>query len=430
MPWVKPVQPAQLALSVQDLSPELSPQPWTPSQDVALGEGEENICLKEALDWSVRLQKSGSSWNAEEVQELIVIAGMLVFLSVNSALCAHPTVRVNVPDQPPSTAAHAIEENFIGISFELSPFDTLWGTSSKQLPAAMQNYLHNLIARMPGKPLRIRIGGNGMDGSTYVRKLKSVLQIQDPSAYFNDIPVEFGAKFFELLNGMTDKVGPMQFTIGLSMRNIKGNFDDSLKNVVDLAKDAKSMLGGRLDALLLGNYWSRELRFLVVRPYVVHGAFWMFLTQGWRDIPSNTIRTRMVIEPYLSWNAPGMARAKALGVPVVFSEYNSVACGGTNISATFAMALWSIDVGLKAASLGFSAAFLHTREFGIQYNLFDPPAADSSRSMESGWRTGTPYYATLFLAEVTSPEGNIVVDLNLHDPSQTPNANASATDCS
>jgi hypothetical protein len=89
--------------------------------------------------------------------------------------------------------------------------------------------------------------------STYVRKLKPVLQVQDPSAYFNDIPVDFGAGFFELLNSMTDTVGAMQFTIGLSMRNIKGDFDKSLKNVVDLAKDAKKMLGGRLDSLLLGN---------------------------------------------------------------------------------------------------------------------------------------------------------------------------------
>ena len=89
--------------------------------------------------------------------------------------------------------------------------------------------------------------------STYVRKLKPVLRIQDPSAYFNDIPVDFGAGFFELLNGMADKVGTMQFTIGLSMRNIKGEFDESLKNVVDLAKDAKKILGGRLDSLFLGN---------------------------------------------------------------------------------------------------------------------------------------------------------------------------------
>ncbi|RXW18562.1 hypothetical protein EST38_g7295 [Candolleomyces aberdarensis] len=324
----------------------------------------------------------------------------------------------------------------------------------------MQNYLHNLIARIPSKPLRIRIGGNGMDGSTYVRKLKPVLRIQDPSAYFNDIPVDFGAGFFELLNGMADKVGAMQFAIGLSMRNIKGDLDESLKNVVDLAKDAKKMLGGRLDSLFLGNEpdlytvngkrssydintyipeVDQTVAALTKADVLTSGApllggptvccSWSLLDVLNAGLEKHPYKyyTHENVEPYLNWNAPGMARAKSLGMPVVFSEYNSVACGGTNISATFAMALWSIDVGLKAASLGFSAAYIHTREFGIQYNLFDPPAADTSRSMESGWRTGTPYYATLFLAEVTSPEGNIVVDLNLHDPHQTPNANASAT---
>ncbi|KAJ2929808.1 hypothetical protein H1R20_g7296, partial [Candolleomyces eurysporus] len=258
----------------------------------------------------------------------------------------------------------------------------------------MQNYLHNLIARIPSKPLRIRIGGNGMDGSTYVRKLKPALRIQDPSAYFNDIPVEFGAGFFELLNGMADKVGAMQFAIGLSMRNIKGDFNDSLKNVVDLAKDAKKMLGGRLDSLFLGNEPD------------------LYKINGKRS--SYDVNTYI---PEVDQTVAALTKAD-----VLTSAIPSLTPG-----KQFAMALWSIDVGLKAASLGFSAAYIHTREFGIQYNLFDPPAADTSRSMESGWRTGTPYYATLFLAEVTSPEGNIVVDLNLHDPRQTPNANASAT---
>lgn len=128
----------------------------------------------------------------------------------------------------------------------------------------MQNYMHNIAARM-SKPLRIRIGGNGMDGydafsinfisslplscsSTYIPDLKDVIEHVDEDAYFNDIPVNFGPRFFDILNGMHDKVGAMQFTIGLSMRN-----GHDFSNVTKLGKAARDKLGNRLDSLFLGN---------------------------------------------------------------------------------------------------------------------------------------------------------------------------------
>lgn len=70
----------------------------------------------------------------------------------------------------------------------------------------------------------------------------------DEDAYFNDIPVNFGPRFFDILNGMYDKVGPMQFTIGLSMRN-----GHDFSNVTKLGKAARDKLGSRLDSLFLGN---------------------------------------------------------------------------------------------------------------------------------------------------------------------------------
>lgn len=41
------------------------------------------------------------------------------------ALAALPTVRVQVPLVPPTNATYTIDDNFIGVSFELSSFDTL-----------------------------------------------------------------------------------------------------------------------------------------------------------------------------------------------------------------------------------------------------------------------------------------------------------------
>ena len=115
------------------------------------------------------------------------------------------------------------------------------------MPSAIQNYLSNICSRITNN-LRIRIGGNGMDSSTYVPNQTQMIVLTDPTAYFNDIPVDFGPVFFDVLNAMADAVGEMQFIIGLSMQNPS---QDS--NVIELATAAEQMLGRRLDAMLLGN---------------------------------------------------------------------------------------------------------------------------------------------------------------------------------
>lgn len=84
--------------------------------------------------------------------------------------------------------------------------------------------------------------------STYVPSLKAVLELTDPSAYFNDIPVNFGPVLFDIMNGMYDKVGSMEFGIGLSMRT-----PDAWSKIVELALAAEAKLGDRLDVMLLGN---------------------------------------------------------------------------------------------------------------------------------------------------------------------------------
>ncbi|KAJ2933149.1 hypothetical protein H1R20_g3964, partial [Candolleomyces eurysporus] len=408
---------------------------------------------------------------AVKIRSLLLFSALA---ALGPALAALPTVTVRVSSTAPANATHVIPDNFIGISYELSSFDTLWGTTPKTMPVAMQNYMHNLVARL-SKPLRIRLGGNGMDGSTYMRSLnETMLEHIDPDAYFNDIPVHFGPVIFDVLNAMYEKVGPMQFMIGLSMRD-----GHDFTNIVELAQDATSMLGSRLDVMLLGNepdlyagHGERDA--YEIEDYIPElGTAIEALTEGGaltRGVPMiggpticcgwtlidilnagmdqyeykyytlqrypnhacsgvNERNTNMTyylthanVGPYLTWNSEGQARAKELGVPILMTEYNSVACGGSPISDMFVMSLWAVDVGLKAASLEYEAVYLHTRELGIQYNLFDPPSAE--RSLEAGWRTGSPYYAALFLAELTSPNGNLVVDLNINN--STTNANATA----
>lgn len=125
------------------------------------------------------------------------------------------------------------------------------------MPSAIQNYLSNIRSRITNN-LRIRIGGNGMDSSTYVPSQTQMIVLTDPNAYFNDIPVDFGPVFFDVLNAMADTVGEMQFIIGLSMQNPS---QDS--NVIELATATEQMLGKRLDAMLLGNV-SRTISFTVL----------------------------------------------------------------------------------------------------------------------------------------------------------------------
>lgn len=125
------------------------------------------------------------------------------------------------------------------------------------MPSAIQNYLSNIRSRITNN-LRIRIGGNGMDSSTYVPGQTQMIVLTDPNAYFNDIPVDFGPVFFEVMNAMADMVGEMQFIIGLSMQNPS---EDS--NVIELATATEQMLGKRLDAMLLGNV-SRTISFTVL----------------------------------------------------------------------------------------------------------------------------------------------------------------------
>lgn len=74
--------------------------------------------------------------------------------------------------------------------------------------------------------------------------------------------------------------------------------------------------------------------------------------------------------------------------------------------------------------MNYSAVYLHTREYGVQYNLFDPPAPENST--EPGWRTGSPYYGALFLAESTYVGGAIIVDLNLNNSITSPTATVAA----
>jgi len=75
---------------------------------------------------------------------------------------------------------------------------------------------------------------------------------------------------------------------------------------------------------------------------------------------------------------------------------------------------------MKAGSNNFSAVYLHTREYGVKYNLFEPITEGDSASIH--WRTGPVYYSTLFLTEAIHNLGSTFVDLDLNSSNTNPEA--------
>lgn len=92
-------------------------------------------------------------------------------------------------------------------------------------------------------------------------------------------------------------------------------------------------------------------------------------------------------------------------------EFNTASCGGIpGISDTFAATMWTVDYVLQMASVGYSAAYIHTREAGITYNVFDPPVNGSD------WTTLPAYYSLLPVAEaLRGDNGTYVLDLNINN---------------
>ena len=109
-----------------------------------------------------------------------------------------------------------------------------------------------------------------------------------------------------------------------------------------------------------------------------------------------------------------MNLANQNGKPVVMSEFSTVSCGGyPGVSDTFGATLWSIDYAMQLSAVGYSAAYLHTRERNVSYNLFSYPGDGVD-----GWITKPVYYSYFpILHAFQSHNGSRVIDLGLNDNS-------------
>ncbi|KAF9006573.1 hypothetical protein BDQ17DRAFT_1223908, partial [Cyathus striatus] len=386
-------------------------------------------------------------------------------------------IQVSVPSQPSST--NVVKPNFLGISFELSFMTEYFGNDTSTVPSAMMNYLSALRSRTQDTPLLVRVGGNSMDSSWYVPDQGSpMVSLIGGPANANNQPVTYGPMLWAVMDKVASDLGGANYLVGLSLlqpnsSNIStlagaaqqglgdnldsfllGNEPDlytshgnrpSLKNYtlqdyIDEFRIASSHLsdtsagnvldkhnlGGpticcnwNLDAVLNGGYlanFRNILKYISMQHYPQNNCF------GSIEYQTPYYVQHANVVSLASWQQSGIAvTTSGSSPPLIMSEFNSASCGGIpGISDTFAVgSLWTINYALQLASVGYSAAYVHTRERGVSYNLVAPP--DGPNGGPGAWTTNPPYYALLVVPEVlhsNSNNGSIVVDLNI-DSSRT-----------
>ncbi|KAI5124955.1 hypothetical protein M0805_007382 [Coniferiporia weirii] len=375
---------------------------------------------------------------------------------------------------PPAsyTSNNLVHSNFFGISIELSIINTLIGENTSSIPDQIKNYLSNIQTRAKN-PVRVRVGGNSMDDSTFNSSQSQMIVFPSAAQNINDQPVTYGPVLYDVLAELAKGASGLQYLIGLSLALSDKN-DEAL-----VVSTAEQKLGSYLDGFLLGNepdlygpHGSRPSNYsqadyfsefaavsrllnnsatygnLIPTPMLGGPAIccnWdlgNLLEQGYlqdfqselkyldlQHYPQNNCggTHTLPIDYYLrhyevislaTWQAKGVEDAHAANIPILMSEFNTASCGGVpGISDTFGATMWALDYVLQLASVGFEGAYIHTREQGISYNIFDPPATNAS---SSNWTTLPTYYSLLPAAEVLSNQnGSFVTDLNLNNNSES-----------
>ncbi len=112
----------------------------------------------------------------------------------------------------------------------------------------MLNYLSEIRTRTGSNPVRLRIGGNSADSSTYLQNQTSpMLKLTDPNANYNNQPVDYGPMLWQVLQNVSGSVGGTEYLIGISLSDPNNTIGSTI------AGDAKEILGDNLDSILVGN---------------------------------------------------------------------------------------------------------------------------------------------------------------------------------
>ncbi|KAL0949351.1 hypothetical protein HGRIS_009421 [Hohenbuehelia grisea] len=410
------------------------------------------------------------------------IVSVLLFQSL---LAFAANVQLSISSSPPSS--HVVEPNFLGISYELSFMNEYIGNDTSSIPPAVINYMKIIRSRTAASPLRFRVGGNSMDTSVYVPSQKSpMMTLTNASANANNQPVDYGPMLWQVLKQVQKQVGGAEFLIGLSLLDPNGanmpvlagaakqglgdaldafllgnepdlytphqnrpnlknytvdNYIDEFTTAMNHLTDtsagnvlALSDLAGPticcnwdLASLLQQGYlshFSNVLKYITLQHYPQNNCFGRYEY----ELPYYMAHDNVVKLAGWQQNGINYLLSNSSWPKLIMSEFNSASCGGIpGISDTFAVgALWSSDYALQLAASGYSAAYLHTRERGISYNIFAPPAPEAD-AKTGAWTTNPAFYSLLFTADaLNSNNGSIVVDLNVANSRTNPNATTAA----
>lgn len=326
-----------------------------------------------------------------------------------------------------------------------------------------------------------------MDSSNYVPSQPSpMIQLIDNAANVNDQPVNYSSILWDVMDKVSSDIGGASYLLGLSLldpnsmnvpllaggaaQKLGDNLDgfllgnepdlytahqqrpnianyttaiymDEFRTVADHLTTTsagnildKHDIGGpticcswNLDALIDDGYtttFGNILKYISLQHYPQNNCFGSYEY----EIPYYVQHANVVA--LASWESSGIGKVLSNTGPnrqeLIMSEFNSASCGGIpSISDTFAVgSLWTIDYALQMASVGYSAAYLHTRERGISYNLFTPP--EGPNGSPGPWTTNPPFYGLLVTAEaLRSTNGSIVADLDIGGSKENVNATVS-----
>ncbi|KAJ7198927.1 glycoside hydrolase family 79 protein [Mycena rebaudengoi] len=365
---------------------------------------------------------------------------------------SNAAVEVAVPATP--ATSHVVHSNFYV------------GNDTSTLNPVMTNYLATIKARMGNNPVRLRIGGNAVDSSPYLTQESSpMIQLEGGEHNANDQSAIYNSMLWKVMAQVSKNMGGASYVIGLPLVTPPN---------ATIATDARTILGDTLDAMLLGNepdLFTGHGRRPNLKNYTTQDYFgdydgaiqlnngfngdiiggpsiccnWdlaSLLQDGYttkfksvlkyislQHYPQNNCKINGATFPFQlpyylqhsnvvtlgQWQKPGidLLLSQSDQPELMMSEFNSASCGGVPFSNSFAVgSIWSVDYALQLASIGYTSAFIHTREPGIPYNVLEPPVGPPGTA--GAWTTNSPYYSLLAVAEaLVTDHGAIVSDLDL-----------------
>lgn len=366
------------------------------------------------------------------------------------------TQSFDLEDTPPDGVimSQGVPSNMLGISIELSVANNFLGDKLGEPSYILLNYLESLRVRA-GQGAILRIGGNTQDTAIYDANYNGVIA-KTGGGIINGVPVtptvEYSSKVFGLIAQAASLVDA-KVIWGVNMVNESAGFTVPMVAAVRKALDANllfylvgnepdrySLIGrrpadytleeyldewGNLTSKIISSDYSDEPRQFAAPSVCCEWTTEQVLTSGMTARFENRLAAITAIQypqsmcsphtPYgpsgymnqsniydfVYYDADAVASAQQAGIPYYLVETNTASCTGVpDVSDTFTAAMWAVNMAMQFAFRNHSGVLLHNGGQTSVYNLFDPPAYNSTTT---AWRTHPIMYSLLVLAEALRP---------------------------